>query len=186
MCRVESYRPLALPTLACRYEFPELWPNGVNPQPGDVAARELTKAGKTILNIGEEDSRRHVVNFRSTTGVRSSREQTTSAAGPAIFWKMVCMFPEYLTAAYDNLGLGCLYESLYHQPFAPDSAGTALGSSLTVAEIRQALDEIGDAARLDSLRRSFNGARDNIMRLAAREGIEVAIPEVLPEMRTAV
>jgi hypothetical protein len=186
LCRVESYRALALPTLACRYEFPELWPNGVNPQPGDVAARELTKAGKTILNVGEEESMRHIVNFRSTTAVRSSREQTTSAAGPAVFWKMVCMFPEYLSAAYDNLLLGCLYESLYHQPFAPDSVGTPLGSSLTVAEIRQALDEIGDAAQLDSLRRSFNGARANIMRLAAREGLELSIPEVLPEMRTAV
>jgi hypothetical protein len=171
MCRVESYRALAAPALACRYEFPEIWPNGVNPQPGDVAARELASAGKSIVNIGEEESSRHVVNFRSTTGVRSSREQTTSAAGHAVFWKMVCMFPEYISAAYDNLLLGCLYEALYHQPFAPDSTGTALGSSLTLAEIRQALIEIRNSEQLDSLRRSFQGARANIMRLAAREGV---------------
>ena len=117
--------------------------------------------------------------------MRSSREQTTSAAGPAVFWKMVCLFPEYLSAAYDNLLLGCLYELLYHQPFAPDSAGTPLGSSLTVAEIRQALDETIDAAQLDSLRRSFHGARANIMRLAAREGVELTIPAVLPEVSAA-
>ncbi len=181
LCRVESYRALDLPAMACRYEFPEIWPNGVNPQPGDVAARELTKAGKTILNIGEEDSRRHVVNFRSTTGVRSSREQTTSAAGHSIFWKMVIMFPELVSAAYENLLLGCLYEALYHEPFAPDSAGTALGSSLTVAELRQALSEIRDDVQLDSLRRSFQASRANIMRLATREGVELVIPEVLAE-----
>lgn len=185
MCRVESYRAIAPPALACRYEFPEIWPNGVNPQPGDVAARELAKAGKSIVNIGEEESRRHVVNFRSTTGVRSSREQTTSAAGHAVFWNMVCLFPEYVSAAYDNLLLGCLYESLYHQPFAPDAAGIVLGSSLTVAELRQALSEMRDSKQLDSLRHSFQGARANIMRLAAREGAELAIPEVLPETGAA-
>ncbi len=185
MCRVESYRALVPPALACGYEFPDIWLNGVNPQPGDVAARELGKAGKIIVNIGEEESLRHVVNFRSTTGVRSSREQVTSTAGDAVWWKMVCLFPEYISAGYDNLLLGCLYESLYHQPFAPDSAGTPLGSSLTLIEIRQALDEIGDAAQLVSLRRSFSGARANITRLAAREGVELSIPEVLPEVRTA-
>ncbi len=78
--------------------------------------------------------------------MRSSREQTTSAAGHAVFWKMVCLFPEYVSAAYDNLLLGCLYESLYHQPFAPDAAGIVLGSSLTVAELRQALSEMRDSA----------------------------------------
>ena len=181
LCRVQSYRALVPPALACRYEFPDIWPSGVNPQPGDVAVRELAKAGKIIVNISEEESLRHVVNFRSTTGVRSSREQTTFAAGHSIFWKMVVMFPEYLGAAYDNLLLGCLYESLYHQPFAPDSAGTALGSSLTVVELRQALSEVGDAVQLDSLRRKFQESHANIMRLAGREGVELAIPEVLPE-----
>jgi hypothetical protein len=185
LCRAESYRALVPPALACRYEFPDIWPNGVNPQPGDVAARELGKAGKIIVNIGEEESLRHVVNFRSTTGVRSRREQVTSTAGDAVWWKMVCMFPEYVSAAYDNLLLGCLYESLYRQPFAPDAGGTALGSSLTVAELRQALSEMRDAEQLDSLRRSFQGARANIMRLAVREGVDLAIPEVLPNMATA-
>jgi hypothetical protein len=184
MCRVESYRALALPTLACRYEFPDMWPNGVNPQPGDVAARELMKAGKIIVNIGEEESMRHVVNFRSTTGVRSSREQVTSTAGDAVWWKMVCMFPEYIFAAYDNLLLGCLYEALYHEVFAPDSAGTALGSSLTTAELRRALSEIGDAAQLKRLSHRFREARADILRLAGREGVELAIPGVFPEAGT--
>jgi hypothetical protein len=185
MCRVEAYRALARPTLACRYEFPEIWPNGVNPQPGDVAARELAKAGKSIVNILEEESMRHVVNFRSTTGVRSSREQVTSTAGDAVWWKMVCLFPEYLGAAYDNLVLGCLYEALYHQTFAPDSEGTPLGSSLTIAEIRQAVGEIRDAGQVDALRRRFQESDANIMRLAGREGVELAIPRVFPEAGAA-
>ena len=186
VCRVESYRALVPPALACRYEYPDIWPNGVNPQPGDVAARELTKAGQIIVNIGEEESHRHIVNFRSTTGVRSSREQVTAAAGESIFWKMVGMFPEYLGAAYDNLLLGCLYESLYHRSFATDSAGTALGSSLTVAEMRRALSGIGDEVKVDPLRRRFQESRADIMRLAEREGVALTIPTVLPETSASV
>src|SRR5579862_2164852 len=81
LCRVESYRALPQPPMGCRYEFPEIWPRGANLQPGDFAARELAKAGKAIVNIGPEESAQHIVNFRSTTGVRASREQTTLAAG---------------------------------------------------------------------------------------------------------
>jgi hypothetical protein len=185
LCRVKSYRALPHPPLGCRYEFPEIWPRGVNLQPGDFAARELAKAGKSIVNIGQEESSQHIANFRSTTGIRSSREQATLAAGGSVFWKMVQMCPEYLTAAYDNLVLGCLYKSLYRQPFAPDSAGVALGSSLTVAEIKQALNDVRDAGQLESLRRSFRQSDENILRLAEREGVELAIPSVLPEARAA-
>ncbi len=186
LCRVESYRALARPTMACRYEFPETWPHGINPQPGDTAARELTKEGKTIVNIGQEESSRHVAQFRSTTGIRSSREQVTRAAGDSVFWKMVDMCPEYLGAAYDNLVLGCLYEKLYREPFAVDSAGVALGSSITVDEMKRALKGVRDADRIESLRRSFHQSHDNILRLAQREGVELSIPSVLPEASAAV
>jgi hypothetical protein len=185
LCRVESYRPLPYPQIGCRYEFPELWPNGVNLQPGDFATRELAKAGKIIVNIGQEESSSHIANFRSTTGLRASREQTVLAAGDSVFWKTVGIFPEYLGAGYDNLVLGCLYESLFGEPFAPDSAGVALGGSLTVAELRRALSEVRDAGVLDSLRRGFRQSHDNIMRLARREGVELAIPSVLPEASAA-
>ncbi len=33
LCRTESYRTLPAPVFACRYEFPENWPHGVNLQP---------------------------------------------------------------------------------------------------------------------------------------------------------
>jgi hypothetical protein len=185
LCRVESYRALPQPPLGCRYEFPEIWPGGVNLQPGDFAARELAKAGNTIVNIGQEESSRHIANFRSTTGLRASREQTVLAAGDSVFWKTVCIFPEYLGAGYDNLVLGCLYESLYGEPFAPDSEGVALGGSLTVGELRQALSEVRDAGALDSFRRGFRQSHDNILRLAEREGVELLIPRVLPEANAA-
>ncbi len=185
LCRVEAYRALARPTMACRYEFPEKWPKGVNRQPADVATQELSRAGKTIVNILEEESFEHIVNFRSTTGVRSSREQITSTVGDSVWWKMVCLFPEYLGAAYDNVVLGCLYASLYHQPFAANSAGTPLGSSLTITEIEQALSGIRDAGQLDALRRRFQESEANIMRLARHEGVQLAIPKVLPEAATA-
>jgi hypothetical protein len=181
LCRVESYRALPQPPMGCRYEFPEIWPNGINLQPGDFAARELAKAGKIIVNISGQESSNNIANFRSTTGIRSSREQTTVAAGEAVFWKMVAMCPEYLGAGYDNLLLGSLYESLYGQPFAPDSAGVALGGSLTVDELRRALREVSDAGVLNSLRHGFGRSHHNILRLARREGVKLAIPSVLPE-----
>jgi hypothetical protein len=186
LCRVESYRALPRPAMACRYEFPENWPHGANPQPGDVAARELAKAGQKIVNVGQEESSRHVAQFRSTTGIRSSREQITRAAGNSVFWKMIDMCPEYLGAAYDNLVLGRLYESLFREPFAVDSVGVALGGSLTVDEMRQALSGVRDADRLETLRRGFRQSHDNILRLARREGVELTIPSVLPEASAVV
>jgi hypothetical protein len=186
LCRAESYRALPSPALACRYEFPENWPHGVNLQPGDFAARELAKAGKTIVNIGADESSQHVANFRGTTGLRAIREHTTRAAGEKVFFQSLAENTAYLIAAHDNVLLGCLYEALYSEPFAPDSAGRFLGGSLTVADLKQALKEVREASRLESLRERFQQSRHNILRMAAREGAELSIPAVLPEDRVAV
>lgn len=180
LCRAESYRGLPAPALACRYEFPENWPHGVNLQPGDFAARELVKRGKSILNIRADESSRHTAQFRGTTGVRSSREHTTLAAGEQIFLQSVAESPAYLIAAYDNVLLGSLYESLYHEPFAPDRVGMPLGGSVTVAELRHALTKVCDVKQLESLRERFQQSQRNIARMAAREGVELSIPSVLP------
>jgi hypothetical protein len=180
LCRAESYRALPAPALACRYEFPENWPNGVNLQPGDFAARELVRAGKIIVNIAADESSRHTVNFRGTTGLRSSREHTTRAAGEQFFLKSIAEYPDYLTAAYDNVCLGCLYEALCHEPFAPDPAGRPLGGSLTVADLRHSLSQVHDAKQLESLRETFQRSERNILRMATREGVELSIPSVLP------
>ena len=180
LCRAESYRALPRPALACRYEFPENWPNGVNLQPGDFAARELERRGSIVINISAEESLQHTVNFRSTTGLRANREHMTRAAGGQLFLQSLPEFPAYLVAGYDNLLLGCLYESLYGEPFAPDAAGRALGASLTVDELRRALKELRDEKQLESLRGRFQQSKRNILRMAAREGLGLSIPSVLP------
>jgi hypothetical protein len=178
LCRVESYRALPAPVFACNYEFPEYWPHGVNLQPGDVAVRELTKSGKTIINISAYESLQHTVNFRGTTGIRSTREHIVRAAGEEVFLRSVAEFPAFLIAAYDNVLLGFLYESLFHEPFASDAAGRPLGASLTLAELRQALKKVHDGKQLELLRERFQQSRHNIMRMAAQERVELSIPSV--------
>jgi hypothetical protein len=155
-------------------------PHGVNLQPGDFAARELAKRGQIVINIADDKSSRHTANFRGTTGLRSSREHITRAAGERVFFQSVAEYPAYLIAAYDNVLLGCLYESLYHEPFAPDRAGRPLGGSLTVAELRQALKQVHDVKQIGSLRERFQQSQRNILRMANREGVELSIPSVLP------
>ena len=186
LCRAESYRALPRPALACRYEFPEDWPHGVNLQPGDFAARELARQGKIIINVAADESAEHTANFRGTTGLRTSREHTVLAAGEQVFLRSVEESPMLLVAAYDNMLLGCLYEALYHAPFAPDAKGRPLGGSLTIEELTQALKEVRDAKQLELLRERFGQSERNILRMAAREGVELSIPSVLPnEMHKA-
>ena len=76
--------------------------------------------------------------------------------------------------------LGCLYESLYHEPFACDPVGTPLGASLTIAELECALKGIRDVKQLERLDERFQHSHRNISRMAAREGVELFIPSVLP------
>ena len=181
LCRAESYRALTAPAIACRYEFPQNWPHGINLQPGDFAVRELVKSGRIVINISAEESLQQTANFRGTTGLRSNREQLTRTAGEQVFLQSVAEFTPLLIAAYDNVLLGCLYESLFHEPFAPDAAGAPLGGSVTVADLRHALTKVRDVKQLESLRERFLQSQRNILRMAAREGVELSIPSVLPD-----
>jgi hypothetical protein len=179
LCRVESYRPLVAPVFACRYEFPEIWPEGINLQPGDFAARELLRSGYKIVNIGAEEAGQNIANFRGTTGIRASREQIIRAAGEKVFQKSVAEDRACLVAAYDNVLLGCLYEALCGEAFACDAAGVALGGSMTLAELRGALEDLRDGKFLEELRERFQLSRRNILRMAEGEGIVLAIPVLL-------
>jgi hypothetical protein len=181
LCRAESYRALPVPVITCSYEFPEYWPHGVNHQPGDLAVRELIKSGKTIINISPDESLQHTINFRGTTGVRSTREHIARATGDEVFLRLAAEFPAFLIAAYDNVLLGCLYESLFHEPFALDAAERPLGTSLTVAELRRALKGIRDVKQVELLRERFQLSRRNIIRMAAQEQVELRIPSVGPD-----
>jgi hypothetical protein len=179
LCRVESFRSLAAPVFACRYEFPEIWPGGINLQPGDFAARELLRSGYKIVNCGAEESWQHIANFRGTTGLRASREQITHAAGEKVFQKSVAEDRACLVAAYDNVLLGCLYEALFGEPFACDADGVALGGSMTLAELNETLEDLRDLKLLEELRDRFQLSRKNTLRMAEREGIALAIPALL-------
>ena len=151
----------------------------MNLQPGEFATRELTDLGKTVINLAAEESSRYTANFRGTSGLRSSREHITRAAGEQVFLQSVAEYPAYLTAAYDNVLLGCLHDSLFHQPFALDAAGRPLGGSLTVDELRQALEDVRDATELAELHQRFRQSERNIVRMADREGVKLSIPSLL-------
>ena len=171
-CRVSSYRSLAPPIFACRYEFPDRWPRGVNLQPGDFAVRALTRRGEKIVNVSAEESFAHIANFRSITGIRATREQITDAVGERMFLQMAAD-RGLLIAAYDNALLGALYEKLFAAPFAPSANGTPLGGSLTWPELTSALATIRDPNLLADLRTRFALSRHNISRLGAREGVSL-------------
>jgi hypothetical protein len=179
LCRTAAYRALPAPVFACRYEFPDNWPGGANLEIGDFAARELARNGKTIVNIGDEESSQHVANFRSSTAFRATRERISEAAGEAAFEQCLAQQRPYINAAYDNILLNCLYEALYGEPFAPDASGKALGGSVTLEQLRRVVAGIRDAKEIERLRGRFEVGRRNILRMAEREGVKITIPSVL-------
>jgi hypothetical protein len=182
LCRVASYRSLPQPALACSYEFPENWPNGVNHQVGDAAARALAARGDRIVNICGEEAGRHVAHFRSTTGIRAGREQVTRAVGEAVFLETIANDRASLAAAYDNVLLGCLHEKLFGEPFACNGAGVALGGSMTWNELSGAVGALRDEKMLGELRVRCRQSRENILRMAAREGVEIVVSTLVAEV----
>jgi hypothetical protein len=178
LCRVASYRSLPEPVLACSYEFPAIWPKGINLQVGDGAARKLAARGQRIVNISAEVAWPHVAHFRSTTGIRSGREQVTRAVGEAVFLATSTNDRASLAAAYDNVLLGCLHEKLFGEPFACNDAGVPLAGSMTWAELTSAVAALRDEKLLDELAVRARQSKDNIQRLASREGVKLEIPSL--------
>lgn len=125
-------------------------------------------------------SSRHVAYFRGTTGIRMSREQITRAAGRQAFEKCVARDSASAVAAYDNILLGALYQHLYGEPFAPDPSGMPLGGSMTISDLRRVLSELHDREQLEMRRERFRRSEENILKMAAHEGIKLSIPHVLP------
>jgi hypothetical protein len=179
LCRVASYRSLPQPALACRYEFPELWPKGWNPQVGDVAARELAARGQRFVNCSAEEAAPHVAHFRSTTGIRAGREQMSRAVGEAVFLESIANDRASLAAAYDNVLLGCLHDKLFGEPFACNAAGVPLGGSMTWTELTGAVGALRDEKLRGELCERARLSRENILRMAAREGVTIEVPTLL-------
>lgn len=178
LCRADAYRGLQQPVFACRYEFPEIWPNGVNLQPGDFAARELSQQGKRIINLDADQSSKYIAMFRSTTGLRTTREQITRASGLQAFYVFFGRNPACIAAAYDNLLLAALYERIFSEPFAADGSGTPLRGSATLAELNAALDNLHDEQELEKLAGKFRLSEQAISQMAARERVELVLPNL--------
>lgn len=176
-CHRAAYRELGERPFRCRYEFPKDWPKGVGLEVGDAATRELAKRGRKVVAISLEESSQYAANFRSSTALRATRESITAAAGERAFDECFSQHPAYIVPAHDNVLLGCLYETLFGEPFAPDASGNALGGSVTLADLTRVLANIRDSEEIARLRERFRRSQHAILRMAAREGVDIAIPD---------
>jgi len=183
--RVASYRDLPAPAFACRYEFPDIWPNGLELEVGDSAARELARRGQLVVNISAEEAAQNIANFRSSTALRATRENIVHEIGEDGFERCVVEHRAYTVPAFDNILLGCLYQALFGEPFASNSAGEHLGGSVTVEMLRRAMHSIREANELERLRARFEQSARQVLQMAEREGIQLSLPSVLSELAAA-
>ncbi|HZF07965.1 MAG TPA: hypothetical protein VFE33_04155 [Thermoanaerobaculia bacterium] len=177
LCRAAPYRALPAPVFAASYEG--VWPGGVNRGPGERAALALQAAGREIVEAADPEA--HLADFHGTTVLRASREIFGGVIGERRFEALVGEKRYFAMGAYDNLLLGTLYQAVFGEPFAAGSAGEPLAGSLPAAGLARALAQVTDPARRSALRAYFQRSDRAIARLAAREGIELALPRVIPE-----
>jgi hypothetical protein len=178
LCRTSAYRALPAPVFAAAYEGLEHWPRSLNRNPGERAALALRAAGSEIVEAA--DPAAYLADFHGTTVLRAAREVFARQIGERRFEALVGERRYFAMGAYDNLLLGTLYEAVFGEPFAALS-GEALAGSLPTAGLARALAQIGDADRRAVLRDYFRRSDRAIALLAAREGLELAIPRVIPE-----
>jgi hypothetical protein len=176
LCRAADYRALPAPVFAASYEG--LWPHGVNRGPGERAALALRERSREIAEA--PDASDHLADFHGTTVLRASREIFGEAIGERRFLELVGEKRYFAMGAYDNLLLGTLYEAVFGEPFAALD-GRALAGSLPAADLAHALRQVTDPARQETLRAYFARSDRALARLAAREGISIEIPRVIPE-----
>ena len=181
LARAETYRALPRPVFAARYEGLARWPQAVNLGPGEAAATALCARGFSIVQAEPEDSAEHLADFHGTTVLRVARAAFAAAVGEARFAALVGEKRYFAMGAYDNLSLGALYERLYGGPFAPGPGGEPCGGSLTAGALSRALAAVEDAERRRVLAAYFARSDRALARLAAREGLEIAPPAVVPE-----
>jgi hypothetical protein len=182
LARVSAYRALPAPALAPSYEGLADWPNAVNRQPGDRAAIALRAAGWRIVEVAARDAAPHVADFHATTAIRAAREKLGPLLGPR-FDALVAGKLYLSMGAYDNLLLGSLYRTLYGEPFAAGPDGVHLSGSATADALREAFAGIRFGGALARLAGVMGRSRRVFERLAAREGVRVEIPRLLPVVR---
>ncbi|HEV7515725.1 MAG TPA: hypothetical protein VGR07_05440 [Thermoanaerobaculia bacterium] len=178
LCRAADYRALPKPVFAAAYEGLAAWPNAVNRGPGERAALALRLRGKEIAEAADPEA--HLADFHGTTVLRASREIFGGMIGERRFEALVGEKRYFAMGAYDNLLLGTLYAAVFGEPFAA-IAGMHLAGSLPAAGLARALAQVEDPARRSALLAYFRRSGEAIARLAAREGIELPLPRVIPE-----
>jgi hypothetical protein len=178
LCRAPAYRALPAPVFAAAYEGLAHWPSSLNRNPGELAALALRAAGREIVEAS--DAAAHLADFHGTTVLRAAREVFGAVIGERRFEALVGERRYFAMGAYDNLLLGTLYEAVLGEPFAAVS-GEPLAGSLPAAGLARALAQIADAERRAVLLDYFRRSDRAIALLAAREGIELAIPRLIPE-----
>lgn len=180
LCRSGAYRALSPPVLAACYDDVANWPNAGHRDPGEQAADRLAALGKRIVEADEAGADAHLADFHGTTNLRVSRQQFGNAIGEAPFEALIARKAYFAMGAYDNLCLGAVYEAVYGEPFAPGPAGEPLGGSLTADALRRVLGAVEDAAVRAKLRAYFGRSDRSASRLAAREGVRITLPDVVP------
>jgi hypothetical protein len=181
LARADAYRSLPAPVFAARYEGLARWPQAVNLGPGEAAATALRARGFSLVQAEPEESEAHLADFHGTTVLRVARGVFGEAIGAPRFEALVGEKRYFAMGAYDNLLLAALYEALFGEPFAADADGASCGASLTADGLRRALAGVLDGERRRALAAYFARSDRALARLAAREGIAVSPPAVIPD-----
>ena len=180
LCRRALYHCLPRPVFAAGYEGLESWPRAIHRDPGERAADALRARGKKIIPVSSAEMEAHVADFHATTNLRFSRELFGGAIGERAFTALIARKQYFTAGAYDNLLLGALYQARFGGRFAPGPEGEAMGGSLTLAALRSLLEGIEEPRRREELRAAFARSAEALRRLAAHEGVEVALPDPIP------
>jgi hypothetical protein len=181
LCRTAAYRALPRPVFAPAYEDLEDERNTVNRQPGDVAARRLRERGRKILYADPAEAETRIADFHGTTVIRASREVFGHLMDGAGFEGLISRKRYFAMGAYDNALLGCLYQSVFGEPFAPGPGGEPLGGSVPAEAVRRELAQIRDADLKKALEDYFLRSDRAILRLGALEGIDLPLPALRPD-----
>jgi len=179
LCKTHEYLRLPAPAFAATYENLSCWPDSVNRGPGENAALELHRLGKTVVDADAAADDR-LSDFHGTTVIRASREMFAAEIGEAQFEALLSRKRYFLMGAYDNALLGSLYERIFHEPFAPGQNGESLGGSVTPEALRRMLGGVHETTLGKRLAEYFGRSDRSVLRLAAAEGVDYAFPDVLP------
>ena len=113
---------------------------------------------------------------------------TRERLGPLLGARFDALVAErlYLSmGAHDNLLLGCLYRTLFGEPFAAGPDGVTLSASATAGALRDVFAAMPSGPEFETLVGVLGRSRRALERLASHEGVRVDVPDVVPTGRAA-